>query len=1237
MHFRRSFLFLKKIKILGFKSFADSTVLEFHPGITAIVGPNGCGKSNISDSFRWVLGEQSAKSMRGSKMNDVIFAGTAKRKPLNLSEVTITLGDVGSALKTEYDEVAVTRRIHRSGESDYLINKRPVRLRDVYDLFMDSGIGKNAFSIFEQGKIEQVIQLSPLERRYIFEEAAGILRFLQRKKEALRRLEQTESNIERVRDIHQEVEKQIIVLERQAEQAKVYKENRMELEELEISLAVARWNHFKNRHDAFAEKEQAKGCELEAAALDLEKMEVERQDANIYLNHVIKELQVQKEEMFKTRSQKEIQIKAWKSQEDRLEEMVCKGSEWQQELEEMIRKRKARQLEAEQIEARKKKVDKELSALEQVRNEFREQLREIEYAVNEIRDRQHIAQQERVQCLQEENKIESERKQTALRLEHHKEKIQRLQENQQMLKERLTHLHEQIEWKHQEIAEGADHIAELKERFSLFESQIEETAALIKQTQHQLNHVSQERAEIKARQNALLRLREEMDGFSKGAKRIIREAGQVGSFLYKKVRGLYEDFPTEGCDRKAISVVMKRYTETLVVESLEDFKAVAAFAEENNVRGFSLLCLEMIPEVKKVSREHSLLDRMVDHPLINFFLKDVIVKERSEELWNAESLARISHRILSEDGQDVRLDLLSNPREYCQTDKVRGGESEGGRADCLDSPRGCEKCELEVWTEDGAYIDRHRVVFFPSEGEENAFVREAELKSLDQKLAECERKKVEFAESLHAFTEQHSMLIGRKQEADQEIRQAEREDVERRYFLERMQADRERFRIESEKEQEEMSALQELSGKVEEVLVELNASYIEQRAKLERRQELVEVLNVELQEKLERLRLQQSQMEEKESVYQKAAVEKRNIEHQLNLLEVKNLESLQREKRLEEEILSIQEKKAGIQLNRADYEQKIERVEQALLKVQEKCRELDESVGARQGDVEEIEKRSKQKREDIRRLERELHEQGLQRAQIDSARQALETEFTERFQMSMRDAEFRAKELEESMEKTERKIRSLRRKIEEAGDINMTSIDEYEKFKERYEFLNQQIRDLTASKGELVEIITKLDGESRKTFKETFDQIQANFRKNFEILFRGGEADLHFTESGDILEAGIEIAAKPPGKKMRSISLLSGGEKCLTAVALLFAIFEVKPSPFCILDEIDAPLDDINVERFLNVVKQFTDRCQFIIITHNKRTMAIADRLFGVSMQERGVSKILSLEFDKREVRELVS
>jgi len=315
---------LKKIEILGFKSFADKTSLEFHEGITAVVGPNGCGKSNISDAFRWVLGEQSAKSMRGSKMHDIIFAGTAKRKPLNFAEVTLTLTDIDGMLPTEYEEVSVTRRVHRSGESDYLLNRRPVRLKDVQDLFLDSGMGKSSFSIFEQGKIDQIINYSPLERRYIFEEASGILRFLQRKREALRKLEHTEANIDRVKDIHQEVERQIIVLEQQAEKARLYKENRGDLEYLELALFVAKWNNLAKRIENTGTREHDKKDEIETLTTAIETSERELHEAKKKLTEGELELQTQREEVYKKRSEKEIKSKERQANQERLQEIIAR-------------------------------------------------------------------------------------------------------------------------------------------------------------------------------------------------------------------------------------------------------------------------------------------------------------------------------------------------------------------------------------------------------------------------------------------------------------------------------------------------------------------------------------------------------------------------------------------------------------------------------------------------------------------------------------------------------------------------------------------------------------------------------------------------------------------------------------------------------------------------------------------------------------------------------------------------
>ncbi len=1167
-------MYLKKLKLSGFKSFADATVLEFHPGITAIVGPNGCGKSNISDAFRWVLGEQSAKSMRGAKMHDVIFAGTSKRKPLNLGEVCITFGEVGERLKTDYDEVSVTRRIHRSGESDYLLNRNSVRLKDVYDLFLDSGIGKDAFSIFEQGKLDQVINLTPLDRRYIFEEAAGILRFLQRKKEALGRLEQTEQNIERVKDIHKEVEKHITVLQLQAEKARCYKDDKSALEVLELSLAAARFAQFAKRSETLNLKEREKNESHERALHELHTLDLERQNSFIRLNHATREWQARKEEVFKTRSQKEIQTREREGQEERLREMGLKEEKWKKELLERVEKRKQRQIEAEYAQVKQHEVEQELSGLDQGRESQRESLRLLEHSVAETRDRQHAGHQELMRLLQTGNRIESDQKQASLRLEHANERKNRLLETQRSGEEHLAALAQSLDAKKREISSAAAYQQKQKEELAHFHAHIEKQSTQIKTCQERINKSLQEKAEVKARQNALLRLKEEMEGFSKGTRKLLQEAQNSKSLLFQKVKGLYEALNVEGEGNVALSVVLKPYSQTLVVETLADFKEIVAHAKKNGWSDFSLLCLEGLPSPMPSKEPDALLAKFGDHFLTSHFLKEVMVRDTAEESMSV--------------GQ-------------------------------------------EAWIEEGIYVDRHRVVFYPAKGEGNVFLREAELNTLDKKISVLELERLELEQDLKILLQERNELQTEKTAFEQTMRQAEFKLVEERYALERFEAEKVKLLRDVERSQEEIDLLEESSAGLKQTMLELQSRHAEHKAQAEEAQRRVQAYNQELQERVETLKIEQQEMEVKESAYQKIADEKRKLGHLLNLFEVKDLESLQQEKRLEEEIALIQEKRSEIRLNRVDYDQKLEEIERSLQEIVEQCAQLESNAAAIKEEIQKVEEGLNLKREAIKQQEKEQHELGIQRAQLESADEALRAECLERYRLTLEEIQAQAQPLEESLDKAERQVRTLRRKIEEAGDINMTSIEEFDKHKERYEFLNKQLEDLASSKAELVAIITQLDEESRKIFKETFEIIRQNFKKNFDILFRGGESDLMFTESGDILEAGIEIVAKPPGKAMRSINLMSGGEKCLTAVALLFAIFEVKPAPFCILDEIDAPLDDSNVERFLNVVKQFTDRCQFIIITHNKRTMAIADRLYGVSMQEKGVSKILQMEFAKEE------
>lgn len=1171
---------LKKIEILGFKSFADKVALEFDAGITGIVGPNGCGKSNISDAFRWVLGEQSAKSMRGNKMPDVIFAGTNNRKPLNFAEVTITLTDIAGELPVEYEEVAVTRRLHRNGDSDYFINRHPVRLKDVQELFLDSGMGKNAFSIFEQGKIDQVINFSPLERRYIFEEAAGILRFLQRKREALRKLEQVDGNMNRVKDIHQEVEKQIILLEEQAEKARVYKENKARLEALEKGIFLAKWDNYQTKGQETSKKDEGQRQVIEEANQQLVVLQGKLQEAKNELAQAEKALRVRSEEVYKTRSDKEIKSREKQAAQERLKEILAKEKRWQNELESMMEKRKLRQIECQNTKKQQKESEQELARQEKILRGQRDKANALENEVGKMRAEHQKAQQELLKLLQNENQIESELKQNTVRLENTQERKEQLAEKKEKLSTTVKELTQNVKERKSLVQEVSEEIDKQKSDLQKFDHRIQDLAEEIGKHQTALEQTSQEMTENKARQKALLRLREEMEGFSAGSKRLLQESTNSKSPLHNKLKGLYEFITPSGGAEAPLAAVMRPYAQTLVVNTKKDFQEAVAFARTHKLKDFSLVCIEGLPnqESKKAPKGIApLISQVAVSALASHFLEGSYIAETAEEAIQAVK-------------------------------KTPG---------------------IEVWSEEGAFIDRHGVAFYATQGENNAFMREAELKALEKKLKEGEAAKQTLEEVLKTLNEKKKGLQNERTELDKAMRRSEMKMVEVNFALQRANGDLEKASAEAKQADGEIEALAAAATKLTALLKELTQKHVEAKAKASQIQKDCAGLHAELEKLTASLKLEQRDLQEKDSAYQKISDENRKMLHALNVIEVKDIESQQQEKRLEEEIQAGKEQQSQIKVKGEEFETLLAGVEEALSQVTAACAEMEKEVAKKKSAIEKIDGQINQERAQLKKLEGDLYQMGIQAAQIESSRQSLEGELQERYHLTIEEARALGVALDRPLDQAERQMRALRHDMDAAGDINMTSIEEFDKNKNRYEFLNQQIDDLNVSKGELVQIITQLDVESRKIFKETFDQISANFKKNFKILFNGGEADLQFTETGDVLEAGIEIIAKPPGKQMRSISLLSGGEKCLTAMALLFAIFEVKPAPFCILDEIDAPLDDSNVERFVNVVKQFIDRCQFIIITHNKRTMAIADVLFGVSMEERGVSKLLSIEFTR--------
>lgn len=1172
---------LKKIELLGFKSFADKVELLFEEGVTGIVGPNGCGKSNISDAVRWVLGEQSAKSIRGSKMADVIFAGTSTRKALSMAEVTLTLSEVDGALPTEFDEVSVTRRIYKTGDSEYLINRKPVRLRDVHSLFLDSGIGKSAFSIFEQGKIDQVIHWSPLDRRRIFEEAAGILRFLQRKKEALRRMESTDTNIDRLSDIHKEVERQIEVLEKQAEKARKYKEQKHELERLEKLIFVLRWKLFDDRVQNLTERRNQAESDISKRSEKLG----EARESGVKQKALVDELEErylsESESIYKRGSEKEIKVREQLATKERLEEIQKKESRFldeQEQLKGLIDGYQERQTEKKEL---KEAASEKLKVRQDTLSQVTDATSSMEEAVQALRESGAKAQKERLEAIEAKHLAEKQLQANALQKESFDGELGKLEKETGSSFEEVKKLEEELKEKQHHLREQTEVVDQERLKIKQIEAAEKELKSAIENQVKQIGDLERLIHQDEARHKVLLSLRDAFEGFSKGTQKLLKASKDPKSPLHNKLRAVFELVSSYEGLETAAALSMRPYVGTLAVATKADFELVQTYMADHGIEEGSLICLELLSAVPTTSREgDALLKGEHQDPLLSHFLSRVSVKESLEEAFKAAK---------------------THPGwEFC--------------------------CE------DGTFLDARSVVFKGYASDDNIFLREAEIKELKKRIPQ---RKKELETGKVALSDAQETMIAKgktRRELDEKVRRIEMSLVEVNFSVQRMEGD-----LQEKVKRQKMAyeRLKVVKARLEELKEE--ATKFEEELQVatktsKEREEALLAFELQLQEKVTALEEQRLSQKTRASEVQGLLDEVGALSHELHLLDVKRQESESRLKRLTEEHAQGEEMRKVLAKKQEECMKEIEMAGKELDRASTSLATLREKLEKAKSRVVEADKDIQKREEALRKIESEHARLEAKVGELVNSRSLVEEELLEFHELSIQEGcqLFQDEKVsKEGLETAEKRARSLRQQISAAGDINMTSIEECATHQKRYEELTGQLGDLTGSKDELLKMIKELDSESRSIFKKTFDEVNENFKKNFSLLFEGGEAELCFTESNDILEAGIEITAKPPGKQMRSINLLSGGEKCLTAMALLFAVFEVKPSPFCMLDEIDAPLDDTNIERFVRMLKQFIDRCQFIIVTHNKRTMAIADKLFGVSMEEKGVSKLLSMSFSE--------
>ncbi|MBY0144509.1 chromosome segregation protein SMC [Neobacillus niacini] len=1186
-------MFLKRLDIIGFKSFADRIGVDFVQGVTAVVGPNGSGKSNITDAIRWVLGEQSAKSLRGSKMEDIIFAGSDTRKPLNYAEVTLTLDNQDEGLNIDYNEVSVTRRVTRSGDSEFLINKQPCRLKDIIDLFMDSGLGREAFSIISQGKVEEILNSKAEDRRTIFEEAAGVLKYKNRKKKAESKLVETQDNLNRVNDILHELEGQVEPLQIQASIAKDYLEKKEELEKIEVALTVY---DIGDLHEKWT---------------DLSKQLEEHQQEEIRLSA---KLQVKEARIEETRDH----IAALDESITDLQNVLLHASE-----------------ELEKLEGRKEVLKERKKNASQNRAQLEKSIAELTDKISQLKRNKDIQHELVNKLTQEVNLLQSQLKEKqeklALYTENIDEKIESLKSeyiellnDQAGAKNELKYIDQQLEQQEaKSLRLDSDNVKFIEERhiaqekmlqvqtaLDVVQNNLSDQVAIFREKQRKFenaknNYQKQEKTlyqayqilqQAKSRKEMLEELEEDYSGFFQGVKEVLKARG-------KKLQGI------EGAVAELITVPKEYETaletalggalQHIVVDSEQNARSAITYLKQNSFGRATFLPLSVIKgraltsaQLSSIQNHPSLVGSAVDlvtfeakySEIISSLLGNVVI---TKDLKGANELAKILQyrcRLVTLDGDIV------NP----------GGSMTGGAQKQKTSSLLTRKGELEGLKEKLGVMS------------EKTSSLEDLVKSLKEDVKTLEIELEAMRKSGEELRQEEQTLKGDLREAEFEVKNINERlaiyDLEKGQFLKEQETLSNRksnlfealesykgkiadldLQIAKLTEQKtiDISSKETLTKEITDLKVEFAAKNQQFVNTKERLALIVEELS-ESEEKLslhtEDLMLLTSEMEGsssgEEQLEVSAKMKQQDKEETIALISSRRQERLQMHSELEDAELEAKE---------------IKRLHKGMVEVLK-----DEEVKINRLDVE---------------LENKL------------------AHLREEYLLSFEGAKEQYP-LILPVEEARKKVKLIKLAIDELGSVNLGAIEEYERVSERYEFLKEQKTDLQEAKDTLYQVIDEMDTEMKKRFEQTFVGIREHFDPVFRALFGGGRADLKLTNPEDLLNTGVEIVAQPPGKKLQNLGLLSGGERALTAIALLFSILKVRPVPFCILDEVEAALDEANVFRFSQYLKRFSAETQFIVITHRKGTMEEADVLYGITMQESGVSKLVSVRLE--DTKELV-
>jgi chromosome segregation protein len=1226
-------MYLKNLTLLGFKSFSDKTSLNFQPGVTAIVGPNGCGKSNVSDAIRWVLGEQSAKALRGGEMADVIFNGTDGRKPMGMAEVSLTLGDMdqdhlrASGVEVAYNEATITRRIFRDGNSEYFINRTSCRLKDIQQLFMGTGVGRTSYSILAQGHITQILSSKPEDRRMIFEEAAGITKYKSQKKESLRKLEYTDQNLLRIADLIREVKRQIGSLQRQAGKARRYKQISQELQHLDTQLA-------RHQFDVLA----AEITEKQATAERL-RDEIATGSADVLrCEDEIKQLRERLSELEHETVEKQQRSLELKGEADRHESRIQFNEERLRELASQNTQALAEINQAEErchaASAELQAVTDRLAASEAALLQHRVALEQKQWALNtvenDLRQRQESlrqAQADAFTAAQDLSRIRNEitaldlqKQGNSIRLEKLSAEKLQLEEERTRLEARLHEFTASVEVEKLNAQTKRGSVEQRQSR--LRELQVELQASSAEQDQF-----LQAQAEKRSRLSVLEQLEGSHEGFSAGTQAALRQSRTVIGSLADRIR-VPDQYVV------AVENALGHHLQLVLTEQPESAQEILADLTANKSGRASVAALS--------------LEYTNDKQL--FFEGEMAPGSGLDVIQKGLQNGQVIHALAVVQGEPSVEKLLKAllGRTFIASDLATAtAQVQNGHA-------GCDFVTLtgDLLSRHGVYTGGYLNGNGNPKGPASILGRKNQISELHGELTEVQLRVADMSRKRGALLGEQTELQASLQQAQTELREQEVAIATREGEFNALQNSN---RLLHQKIETVVFEVQSLAAQEQEGLQKRNALAV-QLNELETRERAGQTQVAALTAELENLRQQRDAAHAAltESKVALASEEQMlaSFRQQQQSLEQRIRELTQAVEQRRAEVSSFISRKEQAESEIQDSQAQIGRLQHERDLVNAQTAELLARKQSQEADVTTREDNLRGQRSRLTQLQEQRGALDVELAQKNMSVQNLRERIQQKYHLNLDDVrsecititfadegaakvhvmtpeEMAAAGAATDWNAVGQQIEALQQKLDEIGPVNLVAIEEYEETEQRYQFLSKQNDDLVSAKAQLLEVINRINVQTRQMFIETFEKVRENFRLMFTEVFGGGKADLILSDENDVLESGIEIMARPPGKQLQSISLLSGGEQTMTAVALLFSIYQVKPSPFCVLDELDAPLDESNINRFVRVLQRFITNSQFIVITHNKRTIGMADVLYGVTMEERGISKIVSVKFHK--------